>query len=106
MAHRSERTTKLHTAFNTLTIEEALKVATDLGYTVSGAKSWFSWWRKHEAAPKVDASAKKAKSEKVSDPAPVVDKDAAKREARNKKRREARAAAKRAAEAAKEVEVA
>lgn len=106
MAHRKERTEKLHTAFNTLSAEEALKVGLELGYTAAGAKSWFAWWKNHSTGT-AKATASVAKpvtkpAEKPAAPAPVapVDADRAKKDARNKKRREARAAKKNLAVAA------
>lgn len=45
--HRKERTAKLHHAYNTMDRKAALDFAVkDLGYTVSGASSWFSDWSK------------------------------------------------------------
>lgn len=66
--HRKERTAALHKAFDTMPKDKALEHAiTKLGYTRSGALSWFSWWTpKTEKAPKVS----KVKKEKV---APVAE---------------------------------
>lgn len=45
--HRSARTAALHTAFDTMSRKDALKYAIEeLGYTASGASSWFADWRK------------------------------------------------------------
>lgn len=45
--HRSERTAKLHHAFNTMDRKSALAYGIkELGYTASGASSWFSDWDK------------------------------------------------------------
>lgn len=45
--HRNERTAKLHHAFDTMDRKAALEFAkSELGYTISGATSWFSDWDK------------------------------------------------------------
>jgi hypothetical protein len=45
--HRNERTAKLHHAFDTMDRKDALDFARkELGYTISGATSWFSDWDK------------------------------------------------------------
>lgn len=106
MAHRKERTAKLHAAYNTMTKADAVKFAVkELGYTAAGASSWFSYWDKTEAKPaptkqEVVEAVKTAETKSTRDADIAAAIDAAivddKREARNKKRREARAAKKKA----------